>query len=320
MKELILSKLCQDGQDYKILEKIYDRILKFLSAGEKIEYIAIQKRPALNLFPDSIVLTKQRIYLCEFVNFGRNLKPTVLDWDQIIDISYKEYSGLCTLTIIPNLDIDFIIEHIPLDQGFKVMIKSDEFRNENDSLTSITPISNESSPTPLFENEKKQNEINVREEELKMEIRNPAYPEQVSRMESSHSIEKEDADIGITEVKNPEIQESIAEESAVQESEIEDNGSEGIENENPENELPEIEELESLDRESQELESDEQDKENNSMEWNWDLEPEEVTDEPKNILDENVNSEFSKQEKMRKHFLNQRITFSEFHAFQNKKA
>lgn len=241
MKELILSELCQDGQDYKMLEKIYDRILKFLSAGEKISYIAIQKKPALNLFPDSIVLTQRRIYLCEFTNLGRNLKPTILEWEQVMDISYQEYSGMCTLTIVPNLDVDFIIEHIPLEQGYKIMMLSDEMRNAG------LPTAMETPPTP-------------------------AQP--------LPSIEK-------IETQEPE------------------NTFEFIENETKEQEVELEEELE------QESEI--------TREWNWDISPSD--EESLEVEEESLEDEENRPEileKMYNHFLNQRISFSEYKKFEEK--
>ncbi|WP_227009050.1 PH domain-containing protein [Christiangramia fulva] len=46
------------------------KVTELLTREEKIEYIAVQKKPAVNLSPDSIALTNKHIIFCRSRSFG----------------------------------------------------------------------------------------------------------------------------------------------------------------------------------------------------------------------------------------------------------
>jgi hypothetical protein len=64
MKEHIKSFLNEE-QDPKAVEKIMSKLEGILMRNEEVGYIGVQKKPAINVFPDSIVLTNKRIILCK---------------------------------------------------------------------------------------------------------------------------------------------------------------------------------------------------------------------------------------------------------------
>src|SRR6478735_4100809 len=64
MREQI-KKFLNEEQDPKAIEKITAKLNDLLMKGEEIGYIGVQKKPAITVFPDSIVLTNKRIIMCK---------------------------------------------------------------------------------------------------------------------------------------------------------------------------------------------------------------------------------------------------------------
>lgn len=85
-----IDKFLQDGQDPKVVEKIYTKILDMLTHGESVNYIAVQKKPAVTLLPDSIAISNRRIFLCEFTKLGLATNFEIFSWRDIKDIAFKE--------------------------------------------------------------------------------------------------------------------------------------------------------------------------------------------------------------------------------------
>ncbi|MBV6880689.1 PH domain-containing protein [Epilithonimonas ginsengisoli] len=65
-----LKKYLNEEQDPKSVEKIIEKVTDLLTNGETIEYIAVQNKPAINISPDSIVLTNKRIIFFRSKSFG----------------------------------------------------------------------------------------------------------------------------------------------------------------------------------------------------------------------------------------------------------
>ena len=55
-----LKKILNEDQDPKAIEKITSKLENLLMAGEEVGYIAVQKKPAVTILPDSIVATNKR--------------------------------------------------------------------------------------------------------------------------------------------------------------------------------------------------------------------------------------------------------------------
>lgn len=58
--------------------------------GEVVEYIAVQKKPAVNLSPDCIALTTKRIIFCRPKNLGLSMDFQDYIWKDIADCHMKE--------------------------------------------------------------------------------------------------------------------------------------------------------------------------------------------------------------------------------------
>lgn len=115
-----LDKYIQDGQDPKIVEKIYSKIEDMLTKGEAVKYMALQKKPAVTLLPDSIVISNRRIFLCEFTKLGLSTNFEIFEWKDIKDISFKEEIFGSKVTVIPFTGENLSIDYIPKTQARKL--------------------------------------------------------------------------------------------------------------------------------------------------------------------------------------------------------
>lgn len=85
-----LKKYLNEEQDAKAIEKLLPKVQGLLTAGENIEYIGVQKKPAINLSPDCIALTNKRIIFCRHKNLGLAMNFQDYMWKDIIDCHMKE--------------------------------------------------------------------------------------------------------------------------------------------------------------------------------------------------------------------------------------
>lgn len=115
-----LDKFIQDGQDLKVIEKVYSKINDMLMQNETISYIALQKKPAVTLLPDSITITNRRIFLCEFTKLGLSTNFEIFSWKDIKDIAFKEEIFGSKVTVIPFTGENLSIDYIPKTQARKL--------------------------------------------------------------------------------------------------------------------------------------------------------------------------------------------------------
>ncbi|HLT86994.1 MAG TPA: PH domain-containing protein [Sphingobacterium sp.] len=115
-----VDKFIQDGQDAKVAERIHDKIVDMLTAGEYIQYIALQKKPAVTLWPDSITISNKRIFLCEFTKLGLATNFEIFSWNDIKDIAFKEEIFGSKVTVIPSTGENLTIDYIPKVQARKL--------------------------------------------------------------------------------------------------------------------------------------------------------------------------------------------------------
>lgn len=147
-----IAKFLQDGQDPKVVERIHDKIVDMLTTGEFIQYIALQKKPAVTLLPDSITVSNKRIFLCEFTKLGLATNFEIFAWGDIKDIAFKEEIFGSKVTIIPTSDENLTIDYIPKVQARKLyqLIKEALEQANNpvfkiETETTVTPVV---TPTP----------------------------------------------------------------------------------------------------------------------------------------------------------------------------
>ncbi len=120
MENYQIDKFIQDGQDPKVIEKIHGKILDMLTPGESINYIALQKKPAVNLLPDSITVSNKRIFLGEFTKLGLATNFEIFPWQDVKDIAFKEEIFGSKVTLIPFTGENLTIDYIPKTQARKL--------------------------------------------------------------------------------------------------------------------------------------------------------------------------------------------------------
>lgn len=119
MKEQI-KKFLNEEQDPKAVEKITSKLNDLLMKNEEIGYIGVQKKPAITVFPDSIVLTNKRIIICHPKNLGLSMDFTDYAWDQIEGAFVKENILGSEFSFSTKTDLTVSIDYIPKIQARKI--------------------------------------------------------------------------------------------------------------------------------------------------------------------------------------------------------
>jgi hypothetical protein len=150
MKEQI-KKFLNEEQDSKAIEKITSKLNDLLMKNEEIGYIGVQKKPALTVFPESIVLTNKRIIICKPKNFGLSMDFTDYTWDEIVGTFVKENILGSEFSFSTKTDIQVSIDYIPKIQARKIYTFAKE---QLDILKNgATPIANVVIETPVVASE-----------------------------------------------------------------------------------------------------------------------------------------------------------------------
>lgn len=115
-----LKKILNEDQDPKAIEKITAKLDNLLMSHEEVGYIAVQKKPAVNMFPDSIVVTNKRIILCKPKNLGLSMEFIDYDWDDIEASFVKEGILGADFTFTTKSDLTHTVDYLPKNQARKL--------------------------------------------------------------------------------------------------------------------------------------------------------------------------------------------------------
>ena len=115
-----LKKILNEDQDPKAIEKITAKLENLLMSNEEVGYIAVQKKPAVTIFPDSIVVTNKRIILCKHKNLGLSMEFIDYDWDDIAGSFVKEGILGADFTFTTNSDLTHTVDYLPKNQARKL--------------------------------------------------------------------------------------------------------------------------------------------------------------------------------------------------------
>lgn len=115
-----LKKILNEDQDPKAIEKITAKLNNLLMTNEEVGYIAVQKKPAVNIFPDSIVVTNKRIILCKPKNLGLSMEFVDYDWDDIAASFVKEGILGADFTFSTKSDLTHTVDYLPKNQARKL--------------------------------------------------------------------------------------------------------------------------------------------------------------------------------------------------------
>jgi hypothetical protein len=115
-----LKKILNEDQDPKAIEKITSKLENLLMSNEEVGYIAVQKKPAVTILPDSIVVTNKRIILCKPKNLGLSMEFIDYDWDDIAGSFVKEGILGADFTFTTKSNLTQTIDYLPKNQARKL--------------------------------------------------------------------------------------------------------------------------------------------------------------------------------------------------------
>lgn len=115
-----LKKYLNEEQDPKAVEKLMEKVTGLLTSGEIVEYIAVQKKPAINISPDCIALTNKRIIFCRPKNLGLSMEFQDYFWKDVVDTHMKEGMLGATYSIKTTRGLINMLDYLPKAQARKL--------------------------------------------------------------------------------------------------------------------------------------------------------------------------------------------------------
>ncbi|WP_395065800.1 PH domain-containing protein [Flavobacterium sp.] len=164
-----LKKILNEDQDPKAIEKITAKLSNLLMSNEEIGYIAVQKKPAVTILPDSIVVTNKRIILCKPKNLGLSMEFVDYDWDDIAASFVKEGILGAEFTFTTKSELTHTVDYLPKNQARKLYTYAKE---QLDILKNgVAPVANtvveealvEEVPVAIIEEEEQVEEMETEE-------------------------------------------------------------------------------------------------------------------------------------------------------------
>ncbi len=116
----MIEKFLNDEQDPKAVEKVYTRLTDLLTTGEEVIYIAVQKKPLVNFFPDCIALTNKRILFFTPANLGLSIKFLDFVWKDIVDVYTKEEIIGAIFSVKTTNGAEMGVDYLPKVQARKL--------------------------------------------------------------------------------------------------------------------------------------------------------------------------------------------------------
>ncbi len=115
-----LKKFLNEEQDEKAVEKLLPKLNGLLTPGETIEYVAVQKKPAINITPDCIALTNKRIIFCRPKNLGLSMDFQDFLWKDIYDCHMKEGILGADFSVLTVKRQTIMLNYLPKSQARKL--------------------------------------------------------------------------------------------------------------------------------------------------------------------------------------------------------
>lgn len=125
---LNIENFTNENQDPIAVEKLAKKLNDLMTPGEEFEYIAVQKKPAVNISPDGIAITNKRLIFCRQKNLGLSMDFEDFFWKHVFSCSMKE--GLLGADFfVKTVDNrDFSIDYLPKAQARKLYAIANEYK------------------------------------------------------------------------------------------------------------------------------------------------------------------------------------------------
>src|SRR5882757_440538 len=116
----MIEKFLNDQQDPKAIEKVYSRLVDLRTTDEEILYIAVQKKPVVNILPDCIALTNKRILFFTPANLGLSMKFVDFVWKDVVDVATKEELIGAVFSVKATNGTEMGVDYLPKVQARKL--------------------------------------------------------------------------------------------------------------------------------------------------------------------------------------------------------
>lgn len=165
------EKFLIDEQDPKAVEKILVKLNDMLTPGEEVLYLAVQKKPAVTLVPDTIAVTSKRLFFCIPGNLGLTTNFEIYSWKDIKEVSFKEEFFGARFTAVPLSGENFTVDYIPKVQARKLY----QFSNQQ-----IDKLKAELKQEQYLKEQQQRREQMEKETAAQAEVAQPVIPEPVA--------------------------------------------------------------------------------------------------------------------------------------------
>lgn len=125
----MLEQFLNEEQNPEAVKKVHARVSEILTKGEEIQYIAIQKKPAVNITPDSVVLTNKRFIIYRPKLLGRVDFEDYI-WRDLRDARMKEGLLGATLTMQTVGGKKLSMDYLPKAQARRLYSLAQEMEEE----------------------------------------------------------------------------------------------------------------------------------------------------------------------------------------------
>ena len=122
----MIEKFLRDDQDPKAVEKVHSRLVDLLTTGEEILYIAVQKKPLVNLLPDCIAITNKRVLFFTPANLGLSIKFVDFVWKDVVDVVTKEEIIGAVFSIKTTNGTEMGVDYLPKIQARNIYLFGQE--------------------------------------------------------------------------------------------------------------------------------------------------------------------------------------------------
>lgn len=116
----MIEKFLHDEQEPKAVEKVYTRLVDLLTTGEEIIYIAVQKKPLVNILPDCIAITNKRVLFFTPANLGLSIKFIDYVWKDVVDVYTKEEIIGAIFSVKTTSGAEMGVDYLPKVQARKL--------------------------------------------------------------------------------------------------------------------------------------------------------------------------------------------------------
>jgi hypothetical protein len=115
---------------------------------EEIGYIAVQKKPAITVFPDSVVVTNKRLIICKPKNLGLSIEVIDHNWKDVSGVFIKENILGTDFSYSTHTNAGLTIDYLPKNQARKLYTFS---KNQIDLIQNPAPVILENSQSTIIE-------------------------------------------------------------------------------------------------------------------------------------------------------------------------